>query len=308
MSGSLREHGRRRGLALVLALLLAAGLTTAVGTVRAQPAGPAARYVVLISFDGLRADALQSVWPAALRQQGAVSWTARTVLPSTTIPAHTSMVTGRDVAGHDVRFDDWDPEMDRLALPSIFTRVRGAGGGVVVLITKPKLRFLVPLEMPVEWLPFPRYRQAAVIATIAERFRRTRPALLFAHVADPDTSGHLSGWMSPAYLRDVQEIPGLIEGLLGQIRAAGAWDETLVVVTADHGGHGRVHGTARPEDVTIPWIALGGAARAGVTLVEPIRIYDTAPTVLWALGIPIPPQWQGRPVLGALAPAAPARR
>jgi len=71
-------------------------------------------------------------------------------------------------------------------------------------------------------------------------------------------------------------------------------------VTSDHGGHGILHGTNRPEDVTIPWIALGGAARAGVVLQQPIMIYDTAATALFALGLPVPERWQGRPVTEAL--------
>ena len=300
----------RLGFLPVLALLLVAQLGPAgvIDTAQAQVPPPPVRYVILVSFDGLRADALRSVWPAALRQQGAASWTAQTVLPSVTIPAHVSMITGVDPEVHGIRFNEWTPDLGRLTLPSIFTRVRGAGGGVVVLVAKPKLRFLVPEEMPAEWLPYPRYRQAAVLAAAAERFRDIRPALLFAHVADPDDAGHLSGWMSPRYLSVVQEIPGVLERLLDQVRGAGAWEETLVIVTADHGGHGRLHGTSRPDDVTIPWVALGGAARGGVMLEDSIRVYDTAPTVLWALGIPIPGGWQGRPVRAALEAAVPVRR
>ena len=283
--------------AAALALILAPLLVFApIGLARQGPT----RHVVIFSFDGARADALQSVWPAALRQQGAVSWSARTVLPSTTLPAHTSMVTGVGTEVHEVRFNNWNPTMDPLTLPTIFTRVRAAGRKVVILVTKPKLRFLAPPDMPVEWLPFPRYRQAAVVTAAAQRFRELRPALLFVHIADPDDAGHRSAWMSAPYMAVVQEIPTLVDRFLAQVRAAGAWEETLVIVTADHGGHGILHGTSRPEDVTIPWIALGGAARAGVVLQQPIMIYDTAATALFALGLPVPERWQGRPVVEAL--------
>lgn len=289
--------------------LAAAGALVALLLVApAQPAATApglTRHVVILSFDGTRADALQSVWTASLRRQGSVSWTARTILPSVTLPAHTSMVTGVGPEVHEIRFNDWDPSQDRLTLPSIFTRVRGAGGRVVILVAKPKLRFLVPEDMPAEWLLFPKYRQAAVLATAAQRFREQQPALLFVHVADPDDVGHRAGWMSEPYMAVVREIPVVVEGLLAQIRALNAWDETLVIVTSDHGGHGRIHGTARPEDVTIPWIALGGLARAGTVLTQSIMIYDTAATALYALGIPRPPQWQGRPVVEALVQKAP---
>ena len=39
--------------------------------------------------------------------------------------------------------------------------------------------------------------------------------------------------------------------------------DTTVIVTADHGGHGRDHGTERPEDVLIPWIAWGAGVEPG---------------------------------------------
>lgn len=289
----------RRGAVLLAALPLVLAPLLLLAPPGLARQGPR-RYVVIFSFDGTRADALQSVWTAALRQQGAVSWTARTVLPSTTLPAHTSMVTGVGTEVHEVRFNDWNPSMDPLTLPTIFTRVRAAGGRVVILVTKPKLRFLAPPDMPVEWLPFPRYRQASIVTAAAQRFREVRPALLFVHIADPDDVGHRSGWMSAPYMAVVQEIPTLVDRFLAQVRAAGAWEDTLVIVTSDHGGHGILHGTNRPEDVTIPWIALGRAARAGVVLQQPIMIYDTAATALFALGLPVPERWQGRPVTEAL--------
>jgi len=295
------QRPARTAPALLLLLLVA---------LQAEPglAGQAeARAVVILSFDGMRADALHGAWPISLHQQAAASWSARTVLPSLTLPAHTSMVSGVGPEVHGVRFNDWAPEMGRLTLPTIFTRVRGAGGGVAVLVAKQKLLFLVPSDLTADWLPFPRYRQGAVLDVAAQRFRQERPALLFVHVADPDDAGHRHGWMSGPYLAVVRDVPGLVERFLEQVRAVGAWWQTLIILTSDHGGHGVVHGSSRLEDVTIPWIALGGLARPGVELAQPIMIYDTAATALAALGLPVPPQWQGRPVLEALA-AAPAGR
>jgi arylsulfatase A-like enzyme len=71
-----------------------------------------------------------------------------------------------------------------------------------------------------------------------------------------------------------------------------------VIVTADHGGHGSDHGSDDPRDVLIPWIAWG----QGVSprqIEDAVRTMDTASTVLWLLGIPVPTDWAGTPVLGA---------
>jgi len=296
----------RRSLSLLLAALAVA--ITAAPPLQTEARAPAAvaRHVIVISFDGMRADALQRVWPASLRAQSAASWSARTTLPSTTMPSHTSMVTGVGPEIHNVRFNNWDTDQPRLALPTMFTEVRRSGGTVRLIVAKPKLRFLAARELVI-YHNYPRRRQAEVAAIAGQTFREERPTLLFIHVADPDAVGHRDGWMSEPYLAVIAEVPAVVAGLLRDVAAAGLLSETLLVVTSDHGGHGRIHGSAMPEDVTIPWVALGGAARTGVTLTQPIMTFDTAATVLHALGVPIPPVWQGRPVTQALRALVPQR-
>ena len=297
---------RLAGLALVACVLVAAlGVAAGPADGRAPVAAPLARHVIILSLDGGRAGALQAVWTDSLRERSAASWSALTTLPSSTLPSHTSMVTGVSPQTHGVSFNDWRPGQMRLSLPTVFTEVRRRGGTVHLLVAKEKLRFLVPEEVPLDYLAYPRHRQADVLAVAARLFTERRPALLFVHVADADDAGHRDGWMSPRYLAVIQEVPRLIDGLLQAVRAAGVWDQTLVIVTADHGGHGRTHGSALPEDLTIPWVALGGPARGGVVLERGIWTYDTAATALFALGLPVPDNWQGRPVVEALRVATP---
>src|SRR3954467_13850903 len=53
--------------------------------------------VVIISIDGLRGAAIQAAGAAnilGLSARGAYSWNAQTILPSNTLPAHISMLTG----------------------------------------------------------------------------------------------------------------------------------------------------------------------------------------------------------------------
>ncbi|NJN95378.1 MAG: hypothetical protein HC875_15350 [Anaerolineales bacterium] len=74
-------------------------------------------------------------------------------------------------------------------------------------------------------------------------------------------------------------------------------DQTLLIITADHGGSGVKHGSNSPEDMTIPWLAVGPGVPAGKVLQSKIITYDTAATALYAFGLPIPENWDGRPVL-----------
>jgi arylsulfatase A-like enzyme len=86
--------------------------------------------------------------------------------------------------------------------------------------------------------------------------------------------------------------------LLQALDASGLRSETLILVTADHGGHGGAHGSASPEDMTIPWL-ISGAGVHPMGLTEPVSITDTAATAAWALGLPLPPEWDGIPVYEA---------
>jgi arylsulfatase A-like enzyme len=80
-----------------------------------------------------------------------------------------------------------------------------------------------------------------------------------------------------------------------------------VIVTADHGGHDYDHGSDDPRDVTIPWIAWGQGVRQGTLNGVRIDTFDTAPTVLWMLGVPKPLAWDGSPVLDAFRPTSPVQ-
>jgi len=62
---------------------------------------------------------------------------------------------------------------------------------------------------------------------------------------------------------------------LAELEARGLRDETVIIVTADHGGHGTIHGSSLPEDMIIPWIAAGPAIQP-TQLVTPVHIMDTA--------------------------------
>ena len=112
-----------------------------------------------------------------------------------------------------------------------------------------------------------------------------KPSLFFIHLADPDLAGHEKGWMSKSYLQTVESSDRAIATLVKGFEELGLYKHTAFIVTADHGGHDKTHGTTAPEDMTIPWIAYGPGIKSGYEIKRPISIIDTAATVLRALGV-----------------------
>lgn len=291
---------RRAALLLVVLVLIAAGVHPAPAA-GAPPQAPAAtpapvRYTVIMSFDGVRADALRQVFPAALLARAAYSWEARTTLPSSTLPAHTSMLTGVPPAVHGQRSNPTNP-LGHIARPTVFSVVTTNGGRAAAFVAKPKLLYLVRpgTAARAEHLLYPRYDMVQVAREAARYLAQRQPHLLFVHVADPDDQGHRYGWMSVPYMQAVRRVAETVEVILDVLTRMSALDTSLVIVTSDHGGRGRTHGTDAPEDVIIPWLAFG-AVEPGM-LRTPIMTYDTAATVVAALGMPIPRDWTGRPVV-----------
>ena len=103
--------------------------------------------------------------------------------------------------------------------------------------------------------------------------------------------------MSTNQLDAIAFVDGLIGEILAALESGGYLDNTLLIITADHGGHYLGHGDDSPWDRTIPWLVVGPGVPSGVTLASNISTYDTAATVLYALELPIPEVWDGRPVL-----------
>jgi len=77
--------------------------------------------------------------------------------------------------------------------------------------------------------------------------------------------------------------------LLTALENAGANDDTVVLVIADHGG-GRGdydHGVITDDDnLFVPFIITGPHVKRGIQAPRLVRVIDIAPTMLHALGVP----------------------
>ncbi|HKZ70314.1 MAG TPA: alkaline phosphatase family protein, partial [Anaerolineales bacterium] len=256
---------------------------------------PLTSKVVIISIDGLRPDALlQANAPnlLGLAQRGAYSWTAQTIFPPVTLPSHASMMSGYLPLQHGMDWNDYFPAKGFITVPTIFSLAHEAGLRTVLIAGKEKFQhYNAPgaLDSYVfAILGDPSVAEAALVE-IEKGF-----GLLFIHLPNIDYFGHSTGWMSPTQIFETSRTDEQVGRILAALPA-----ETLIIVSADHGGHGNGHGANIPEDMTIPWIIAGPNVIADHALTTPVTTLDTAATALFALGLPIPQDAIGQPVYEA---------
>ena len=259
--------------------------------------------VLLFSLDGVRPDAIERATTPTLdrlKQQGAWTGRARTVMPSVTLPCHQSMLRGVPVERHGITSNRFQP----LArpVPSLIEAAHAAGKRVGFFYNWEQLRDLAdPGSVEVAYFRRDCYSAEGDqrIATAAETHLKREPydfALIY--FGWTDECAHRTGWMSDPYLRAIENA----DACVGQIlQALPNPDEAIVLVMSDHGGHDRSHGTDRDEDMLIPWILSGRGVRPATELDGEVKIFDTCPTLAHLLGIPPAPEWEGRVVIEALA-------
>lgn len=260
---------------------------------------PLARRVLILSIDGLRPDAIPlAPMPTLMKlmESSAYSLTAQTIRLSATLPAHASMLTGQCPSKHGVDWNDYLPERGFALGVDIFDLAHAAGFQTAMFVGKEKLS-QVTEPNSVDIFQFINDRDLIVTENVLNHF----PAdfrLLFIHFATTDDMGHVYGWLSAEQLSVIFRADQALEKILAELDARGIRNETLIIITADHGGLGNSHTSGYPEDMTIPWIASGAGVHPK-QLTSKINTMDTAATAAYALGLSLPPEWDGVPVYEA---------
>jgi len=268
------------------------------------------KHVVFVGFDGLTGCCLPTADAPRMRRMmetGAWTLASRTILPSSSSCSWHSLFTCSASEQHG--FITWNtqvPVFGPTALdengfyPDVFGELRRArpdaeigfvydwdGMGFTADTNACNWARNVPLKE---------------ITPAACRYIREKKPNFLAVVYDcPDGAGHSKGWRSAPYMKDVKMLDGFLGEIEAAIDAAGMREETVIMVSSDHGGVELRHGKATLPEMCRPVLLTGKGVRKGVELTRAGTIYDTGATLAALLGIRPPEAWIGIPYDEAFA-------
>jgi arylsulfatase A-like enzyme len=113
--------------------------------------------------------------------------------------------------------------------------------------------------------------------------------------------------LAALYDGEVHRLDRLVGGLAGQLEARGLTEQTLVVVTSDHGQEFMEHGlytyghTLHQEVLRVPLIMAGPGIAAPSVIDTPVALLDLAPTLIETAGASLPPEAEGQSLVPVLA-------
>ena len=249
--------------------------------------------VLLILVDGMRPDSLPGI-PAAqdMIRRSASSMTARTVMPSVTLPCHMSLFHSVESSRHGTTTNTYAPQVRPIR--GLCEVLAQNGKRCAFFFDWEQLRDLTrPGTLDISFFTkgeshgyaeADRMMTDAAISCLADE----APDFAFLYLGNPDEVGHRHGWMSEEYHAAVRGAWEQIQRVLPTLP-----EEYSVIILADHGGHDRIHGTEAAEDMTIPIMLCGKSFPAG-TKIEDVSILDIAPTIAALLDTAADREWEGK--------------
>ena len=253
--------------------------------------------VILISIDGMRPDGLLNCgnpYVDVLKNIASYTFCARTVSPSVTLPCHMSMFHSVPPERHGTLTNTYMPQVR--PINGLFEQLKTAGKTSCMYYGWDHLRDISRPGSLVaaEYINSYSFEHTDGILTkrAIDYIKIAHPDFVFLYMVETDEKGgHDNGWMSETYLEYISHAVNNVKKVIDETKG-----EYSVIVTADHGGHDRIHGTEMDEDMIIPMIFYGQGFMPGKEL-NGVSILDIAPTVADIMNIPAAIEWEGKSVL-----------
>ena len=254
--------------------------------------------VILILADGFRPDALTTCghpYGQRLLELGSYSLETETVYPSVTLPCHMSLFHSVSPDRHGILTNTYVPQVR--PVNGLCEQLAAAGKTCAFFYNWEELRDLIrPSSLAYSYFAAGHvysYEKANEMVTqnALEFIESEKPDFAFVYLGLTDSAGHEFGWMGEEYRKACRQSLDEVQRLTERFM-----EEYTIIFTADHGGHGRSHGSLDKEDMLIPLVCIGSCFQPGAVLEQP-GICDIAPTVTQLLGAAAAREWEGKSLL-----------
>lgn len=267
------------------------------------------KRVLLLSLDGICVAGFKQAHTPNLDKllaEGILSDSTRVVMPSVTLPNWTSHLTGSGPEQHGVVDNSW--EISKHTLPAIETDADGYYPSVFKVLKEqvPGMRTAFYYNWANLIYPYnrryldevcylendaykPYYDKAFAFMTA----HRDEPTLVFLYSVHTDHAGHKYQWMSPEYIRSIEEADVEIGKLLERMKQENLYDDTHFMFLTDHGGLKYGHGGVTTHEMIVPWGITGPGIAQGQHMSEPNNTVNTAAVILRLFGVQQPAAWMG---------------
>ena len=250
--------------------------------------------VILISIDGMRPDGLLKCgnpFLETLKEKASYTFNARTVFPSITLPCHLSMFHSIPPERHGTLANSYFTPVRPVS--GLFEQIKAAGKRSAMYYGWEPLRDIGRPDSLIasEYINAYSFDNTDSMLTDSalSSIAKAKPDFVFLYMAETDEKGgHDNGWMSDVYLKCISNAIDNVKRVYEEVG-----EEYTIIITADHGGHDRSHGSDMPEDMTIPMFFIGKQFTPGKEL-ENVSILDIAPTIATIVGAEIPREWEGK--------------
>lgn len=283
---------------------------------------PKAKHVILIGIDGWASKGMdQADMPTVkeLMRNGSYTLTKRSVLPSASAINWASIFMGVGTESHG--YTTWGSKTPEI--PSSVTNSHGVFPTVFSILKEQRpeaktaaifdwdgIRYVIDTLAVDDVMAFEgggfgkefgeNCGEPEDYSRKAENYiRQNKPTFFFVYYGGLDENAHKKGWYTTEYFTFEKRLDKCISNVIQATKDAGIFDDTVFVLTADHGGKDKGHGGITLDEMESPFIIYGKGINKNTVITDAMMQYDVAATVAYVLGLKMPQAWVGRPMMQA---------
>lgn len=268
-----------------------------------------AKHVVLIGLDGWGAYSVEKADMPNVKKmmaEGSYTLKKRSVLPSSSAVNWASMYMGAGPELHG--YTEWGSKTPELPsrvvdedgiFPTVFGLLRRSDPKAEIgcICEWEGIRYVCDtLALSYDKHVTEKPQNPATAKYAVEYIKSARPTFVNIVFDEPDHVGHADGHDTQAYYEKLKELDGYIGEIVQAVKDAGIFDETIIIVTADHGGIDKGHGGKTMKEMETAFIISGKNVKKGYEFQESMMQFDCAATIAYIFGLEQPQVWIGRPM------------